>query len=477
MCRGRVERVSCRGNEDAGVTLTWMSLPGFLVLVCVLVTVHEFGHYWVARRLGFKVVRFSVGFGRALWTRVAGRDQTEYVLAAVPLGGYVKLLDERDGPVPADQLARSFTHRPHWQRITVLLAGPAFNFLFAILLLTGMLLVSGSTEFQPLLGTVRPDSPAARAGLQSGDEIVAVNGHPVSSQREVWLGLLDGVTGGEALSVTVRNAGGPERRAQFDFGTAAERRALSDPAVALEGLGLQFRDVPVPPVLGAVTSDGPAARAGLRQGDEILSVNGEPVHDFAGLVALVRAHPDTTLAVHYRRAGLESTTRIAVGNAVEEGKRIGRIQVGGPRLSSLPPGGMVRHVSLGPLGALSGACREAWGMTAFQARMLWRMLAGHVSIKNLGGPIAIAQMAGDAAAAGVEQFLRLMVIISLLLGFMNLLPIPILDGGQIVMQTIEWLKGSPLSERVQIVGQQLGIVIVVLLLGLALYNDISRQFG
>jgi regulator of sigma E protease len=477
MRRGGVERVSCRALEGTSVTLTWMSLPGFLVLVCVLVTVHEFGHYWVARRLGFKVLRFSVGFGRALMTRIAGPDRTEYVLAVVPLGGYVKLLDERDGPVPAEELPRSFTRRPHWQRIVVLLAGPAFNFIFAILLLFGMLLVSGSTEFQPLLGPVRADSPAARAGIRSGDEIVAVNGHAVSTQREVWIGLLDGVTGGEALSVTVRDAAGHERRARIDFASAAERRAVSEPAVAFEGLGLQFQDLPIPALLGTVASDGPAAQAGLKAGDEILSVNGEPVHDFAALVAIVRAHPDVTLAVQYRRAGLEGTARVAVGSASEGGKRIGRILVSGPRLSSLPPGGMVRHVDLGPLGALSGACREAWGMTAFQARMLWRMLAGQVSVKNLGGPIAIAQMAGDAAAAGVGQFLQLMVVISLLLGFMNLLPIPILDGGQILMQAIEWLKGSPLSERVQLAGQQLGIVLVLLLLGLALYNDISRQFG
>jgi len=181
MRRGRVERISCRGNEDPGVTLTWMSLPGFLILVCVLVTVHEFGHYWVARRLGFKVVRFSVGFGRAIWTRVAGRDQTEYVLAAVPLGGYVKLLDERDGPVPADELARSFTHRPHWQRITVLLAGPAFNFLFAILLLTGMLLVSGSTEFQP-----RRHAPASRAEMKSWPSTVTRSVRSARSGSVFW---------------------------------------------------------------------------------------------------------------------------------------------------------------------------------------------------------------------------------------------------------------------------------------------------
>ena len=181
------------------------SLGGFVVAVCILVTVHEFGHFWVARKLGFKVLRFSVGFGRALWMRQGGADRTEYVLAAVPLGGYVKLLDEREGPVAPAELGRSFTHRPHWQRIAVLLAGPAANFAFAILLLAGMLLVSGSTELRPLLGEARPDSPAARAGVRAGDEIVAVDGRPTGSQREVWMGLLDGVSGRGPLTVRLRD--------------------------------------------------------------------------------------------------------------------------------------------------------------------------------------------------------------------------------------------------------------------------------
>ncbi len=455
---------------------TLWSLGGFVVAVCVLVTVHEFGHFWVARRLGFKVLRFSVGFGRALWSRLGGADRTEYVLAMIPLGGYVKLLDEREAPVAPEDLPRSFTHRPHWQRIVVLLAGPGANFLFAILLLTAMLLVSGSTELRPVLGTARPDSPAARAGVRSGDEIIAVDHRPVSTQRQVWLELLDGVTQRGPLTLTLRDSSGQERLARLDFANAAERRAMSDPATGPGGLGLRFQELPIPAVVGSVSPEGPAARAGLKAGDQILSINGEPVTDFLVLVNLVRAHPDETIAVQYRRNGHDASTRVAVAGVAQDGVRIGRIQITQPHTPLYPPG-VMRHLRYGPIAAFTEASKEAWSMTVLQARMLVRMLAGQVSVKNLSGPLTIAQLAGDSASAGVAAFLSFLVLISLALGFMNLLPIPILDGGQVVMQAIEWLKGSPLSERVYAAGQQLGIAMVVLLLGLALYNDISRQFG
>jgi regulator of sigma E protease len=452
------------------------SLGGFIVAVCILVTVHEFGHFWVARMLGFKVLRFSVGFGRALWMRHGGADRTEYVLAAVPLGGYVKLLDEREGPVEPAELERSFTRRPHWQRVAVLLAGPAANFAFAILLLAGMLLVAGSTELRPVLGAARPDSPAARAGVRAGEEIVAVNSRPVASQREVWMGLLDGISGRGPLVLGLRDGQGQKRSLRLEFASTAERRAISDPTSGLNALGLRFAELPIPAVLGEVSADGPAARAGLLAGDEILGINGEPVPDFLALVNLVRAHPDETVVVQYRRHGRIASLRLAVGSVVQDGVRVGRIQVSQPRVPRYPPG-MLHHVSYGPLAALAGACREAWDMTALQARMLVRMLAGSVSVRNLSGPLTIAQLAGDSAAAGLAAFIGFLVLISLALGFMNLLPIPILDGGQVLMQLIEWLKGAPLSERVQAAGQQVGIALVVLLLGLALYNDIARQFG
>jgi regulator of sigma E protease len=457
------------------MNLGWVHLLAFLVAVFLLVTVHEFGHFWVARRLGFKVLRFSVGFGRPLWKRT-GRDGTEYVLAAVPLGGYVKLLDEREGPVASAELARAFTRRPHWQRIAVLLAGPAANFVFAILVLATMLMIQGSTEVRPVLGNITVDSPAARAGLQAGDEIVGIDDRAVASQREVYIGLLDGVSAAQGIDLRLRNAQGQERGAHLDLGTSAERRGLSEPATLLSGLGLRFQEPPIPPVLGKVEADGPAAAAGLLAGDTILSVNGEAVGDFISLAAMVRNHPDETIVVRYRRAGAEASTRVAVAAVEQDGARIGRMKVSQPRMVALPPG-MLRHVDLGPVAALAAASREAWDMSALQARMLWRMLAGQVSVKNLSGPLTIAEMAGDSASAGVPAFVSFLVLVSLALGFMNLLPIPILDGGQVVMQAIEWLKGSPLSERAQIAGQQLGIALVVLLLGIALYNDIARQFG
>ena len=321
-----------------------------------------------------------------------------------------------------------------------------------------------------------PQSRAALAGVRAGDEIVSVNGKPVTGQRDVWVGLLDEVSGAQPLTLSLRDASGLLRSVRIDTGNASERRALSEPAAVLSGLGLQFKEPDIPAVIGSVEANGPAARAGLRAGDVVLSINGEPVHNFLQLVTLVNAHPDESIALRYQRAGQETTVRITTVGDEAGGKRLGRIHLSPPRSVPWPPE-MLRHVHLGLGGALQGALQETWTMTAFQARMMWRMVFGQVSVKNLGGALTIAELAGDSAAAGPSAFLHFLVMISLALGFLNLLPIPILDGGQIVMQAIEWLKGSPLSERAQAAGQQLGIALVLLLLGVALFNDISRQFG
>ena len=457
------------------MNLIWYAL-WFVVAVSLLVTVHEFGHFWVARRLGFKVLRFSVGFGKPLVRRVAGADRVEYVIAAIPLGGYVKLLDEREGPVAPEDLARSFTRRPPWQRIVVLLAGPSFNILFAVLVLWGMFWASGVTEVKPVVGDLAQGSIAARAGLRSGDEIRAINGSAVTGQRDVVFGLLDAMSSRGEAALAVRAADGAVHTVTLSVPDAAQRRRLTEPAELFRGLGFQFWAPPIPAVLGQVMPDGPAARAGLKAGDQIVAIEGAPVSDFREIVARISAHPGETLAITYRRGGVEQTARVAVAAEEAGAKRIGRIRVMQPQGITYPAS-MLSHTDLTPTAALGRAGGEAWSMTVLQARLFWRMLLGQVSLKNLSGPLAIAEFAGDSAQAGVASFMGFLVLISLSLGFLNLLPIPILDGGQIVFQLVEWLKGSPLSERAQAFGQQLGIALLILLMGVALFNDLARQFS
>jgi regulator of sigma E protease len=457
------------------MNLIWQAL-WFVVAVSLLVTVHEFGHYWVARRLGFKVLRFSVGFGRPLMSRVAGADRTEYVVAAIPLGGYVKLLDEREGPVPPAELQRSFTRKPPWQRIVVLLAGPAFNIIFAILVLWGMFWAKGITELKPVVGDVLQNSVAAHGGLHSGDEILSINGAPVVGQRDVMFDLLDAVSSHGEASLVVRGKDGVTRPANLNVPDRDERVRLTEPAALLRGLGFEFWLPPLPAVLGEVTSDGPGARAGLKTGDRIIAINGEPVSDFREVVSRVNAHPGETLSFTYRRGGVERTVRIPVASEKVGDKVLGRIHVGQPTGIRYPDN-MVLQIELSPAAALSRAAGEAWSMTALQGRLFWRMVLGQFSMKNLNGPLSIAEYAGDSAEAGVASFLSFLVLISLSLGFLNLLPIPILDGGQIVFQLVEWLKGSPLSERAQAFGQQVGIALLILLMGVALFNDIARQLS
>ncbi len=447
----------------------------FIVAVSVLVTVHEFGHYWVARRLGFKVLRFSVGFGKALWTRVAGKDATEYVIAAVPLGGYVKMLDEREGPVDPAELSRLFTRRPHWQRIAVLLAGPAFNVGFAILLLTAVYLISGVNQVRPVLGPVDPTSILGKAGFNAGDEITAIDSRPVDSEDSAVLGLLDAVSGDAPIVLTARDSSGAVRTGSLDVPPGAARVRLTEPEAMLPSLGLRFYEPPAPAAIGEIDPKGPAARAGLAAGDQLLAVNGEPVHDWQDLQTRIESHPNASILIRYQRGGTESSVRVQTESDTVNGKAVGRIRIG-QQGRPLPPS-MIRHISLSVPSAFVHATVDAWDMTALQGRLFWRMLIGQVSMKNLSGPLSIAQYAGDSAVLGLLSFLRFLVIVSLALGFMNLLPIPILDGGQIVFQTIEWLKGSPLSERFQMIGQQLGMALLVLLMGVALFNDISRQFG
>jgi regulator of sigma E protease len=458
------------------LNLSWQHLLAFLFAVGLLVTVHEFGHYWVARRLGFKVLRFSVGFGKALWSRTAGADRTEYVLAAIPLGGYVKLLDEREEPVEAHEVHRAFNRRPHWQRILVLLAGPAFNILFAILVLAVLFWWNGVTEVRAVVGEVVPESRAAQAGLARGDEVLEFNGTPVAGQSDVVIGLLEEMTGDGRVELLLQSAAGGQRTVTLSVTDPVERRRLTEPENLLRGLGFGFWRPPAPAIIGELEAGGPAAKAGLAVGDVVTALNGTAVADFEDLRRRIEEHAGDSVLFGIRRAGQEQSLRVEVAVAENNGRRTGRVGIGSLRTASLPDS-MVRRTTLGPGAALIMGARESWRMTALQAVVFWRMLQGHVSLKNLSGPLGIAEAAGNSAQSGVASFASFLVLISLSLGFLNLLPVPILDGGQIVYQVVEWIKGSPMSERAQVLGQQLGIGLLMLMMGLALFNDILRQFG
>ena len=458
------------------MSVVWYTL-WFVVAVGLLVTVHEFGHFWVARRLGFKVLRFSIGFGRPLpppFSWRVGADRTEIAIAPIPLGGYVKLLDEREGPVAPEDLPRSFTRKPPLQRVLVLLAGPGFNFLFAIIVLAGMMWLNGITQILPVVGDVTPGSIAAKAGLASGDRIVAINGSAVSDQRDVFFDLLDVMSSRGDADLTVRGGNGAARQVDLDVTDPTLRRHLTvDP---LAGLGFAFWEPVIPAVLTQVKSDGPAARAGLRPGDRILAVDGHAVKDWQALVAQVTAHPGGTIRLSFERGGGTHTVQVELESELVDGKYVGRLEAGISPDVPYPPS-MKRHLQVSPLVAVGRAGQEAWDMTALQGTLFWRMLLGQVSLQNLSGPVSIAEYAGQSASAGVSSFLDFLVLISLSLGFLNLLPIPLLDGGQIVFQLVEWVKGSPMSDRAQAFGQQVGIALLILLMGVALFNDIARQFS
>ena len=456
------------------MSVMW-ALLWYVVAVGFLVVIHEFGHFWVARRLGFKVLRFSVGFGKPIWRRMLS-DDTELVLAPIPMGGYVKMLDEREGTVPPELLGRSFTRRPPWQRILVLLAGPGFNLLFAILVLWGMRWMSGSNDMLPIIGHVEPASVAARGGLRPGDEILSVGDKAEPGSRDVTFDLLDAILGQGAARVGVRGADGQTRTVVLAVPDRAARHQLTEPAMLLSGLGFQFREPPMAPVLAAVAHGSNAERAGLRPGDRVLAIDGTPVSDFTDIVRLITGAAGRTLGLQYQRAGVAHTTQVLVTATPDgTGRRVGRIGISGPLAK--PPPGWVIHKDLSPAAALGSAFDDAWSLTATQSKLLWRMVLGEVSVKNLSGPMSIAQFAGESAEQGPGSFIGFLVLISLVIALFNLLPIPLLDGGQIVFQAAEWIKGRPLSDRTQVFGQQVGIALLVLLLGVALFNDVSRQFG
>ena len=443
-------------------------IVGTLVALGVLVTFHEFGHFWVARRCGVKVLRFSVGFGMPL-LRWHDRRGTEFVIAAIPLGGYVKMLDEREGEVPADQLDQSFNRKTVRQRIAIVAAGPIANFLLAMVFFW-VLAMMGSQQVRPVIGAIEADSIASRAGLVAGQEIVSIDGEPTTGWGAVNLQLVRRLGESGTVNVVVR-----------DQDSSAETpRALAldhwlkgaDEPDPIKSLGIRPWRPALPPVLAELDPKGPAQAAGLKTGDRLLALDGQALGDWQQVVDLVRVRPDTRIVLKVEREGAQIDVPVTL-SVRGEAKAAGGYLGAGVKGVEWPPS-MVREVSFGPLAAIGEGAKRTWTMSVLTLESLKKMLFGELSVKNLSGPITIAKVAGASAQSGVADFLNFLAYLSISLGVLNLLPIPVLDGGHLLFYLVEWVRGRPLSDRVQGWGIQIGISLVVGVMLLALVNDLGR---
>ncbi len=452
------------------------SIWWLLVALGLLITFHEFGHFWVARRLGVKVLRFSVGFGSALWSRKA-KDGTEYMVAAIPLGGYVKMLDEREDEVAADEVGQAFNRKPVTHRIAIVAAGPLFNLVFAVAAFW-LMFMFGIPESRPIVGEV--SGIAAAAGIHPEDEIISLDGERTLTWSHATLALVTHALDRDQVRVLLEDADGRQKDILLDL------RQL-DPAFSeertLEFIGLERWRAIIPAIVAQVTDDSPAQRAGLQPGDRFLSINGEEIPDWSWVGFLVQKHgaDGQTIRLTMDRNGealeFEITpaeektgtfsTRLVLGvsNAGADDKTRAAIE----RAYMV-----LRH---GPVESVSAAFGETWRLASSTLGMLGRMLTGSASVKNLSGPISIAQFANDSANAGLSYFLFFLGLISLSLGILNLLPIPVLDGGHLLYYLIELVKGSPVSDKVQLTGQYVGLAALFGLMSLAMINDILRLVG
>ena len=445
-----------------------ISILAFIAAISILVAVHEYGHYVVGRWTGMKVLRFSIGFGKPVWSRVSGKDKTEYCISAIPLGGYVRFLDGRDGPIDPEDEGRAFNQRPIPARIAVLLAGPAFNFIFAIVAYW-VLLSGGVMMLKPAGGDVIPDSSADKAGLVFGDKIVAVGDVETRDWETTLVQILDNMVVDGRVPLTLESEAGRIRSTVIDVGS--ERNRLTEPGLLFDGLGFEIWQPPAE--IGTLSPGGAAESAGLRIGDRIVSINGTRIKTFSDLIGVVSPLANQRVDVEYERDGRTTSVAVQLGEHEVDGEKRGLLGISLPQTSS----DYYYRRSFSLLESFNEAAIKTWGSTLFTVKMLSRMVTGDVSIKNISGPINIGQIAGESAQRGLSYFLGFLAVVSISLGVLNLLPIPVLDGGQIVYQVIEMIKGSPMTERAQMLGQQVGIFALLLLMSFAFYNDIARILG
>jgi len=438
------------------------------VALGLLVTFHEFGHYWVARRSGVRVLRFSVGFGKPLWRRT-GKNGVEFVIGAIPLGGYVKMLDERETPVPDEQLDQAFNRKSLAKRSAIVAAGPVFNLIFAVAAFWAMFML-GTPESRPIVGN--PEGIARSAGLEHGDLIVQVDGRSVETWTHTVLALVPEALDRNPVSLVVEDEQSRRRELRLPLDRLGDD--FREDRV-LDALGLEPWRVDLPPVIGQVSEDSPAARAGLEAGDRVVTIDGAPVDGWMTLVSLIpeAAADGQPVQLEISRNGMNRELEITPERV--EGRMIIGVRPGEPGPEARAA--MERAFTIlqyGPVEGLGEAVGETWRLTSATLGILGRMISGNASLSNLSGPITIAQLANDSARLGVSRFLFFLGLISLSLAIINLLPIPILDGGHLLYFLIEWIKGSPVSERGHMIGQSIGLMMVLALMSVAIFNDILR---
>ncbi|WP_301102770.1 RIP metalloprotease RseP [Propionivibrio sp.] len=444
-------------------------LAAFALILGILIVVHEYGHYIVARRVGVKVLRFSVGFGRAVWSKRIGRDGTEWAIALFPLGGYVKMLDEREGDVAPEELHRSFNRQSVWRRMAIVVAGPLANLLLAVVVYWG-LFWHGTEELKPILGTPAIASPAAAAGFENGERVLKVGGELVQTWQEMRWVLLRRAVDQDLIEFEVINQGNEIAVRQLNVSVAREDGWEGD---ALEKLGIGFFRPRISPVVGKISPDSAAAAAGLYPGDEILLINKKPVGTWSDVVRSVRSSPGKALDFEVQRK-LERYLIVITPAVIEEnGRQIGRIGAT-VRDSGYSRSDLMITVRYGPLSAFGKALDETWEKSVFSLVMIGKMITGEVSWRNISGPVTIADYAGQSAKLGIGYYLKFLALVSISLAVLNLLPIPILDGGHLLYYVLEIIKRGPLSERSMEIGQQIGLALMLMLMAFAFYNDINR---
>jgi len=448
------------------------SAVAFIIALGVLIAIHEFGHYWVARRVGIKVLRFSIGMGKALWTRVSKVDGTEFTIAAIPLGGYVKMLDERVDQVTPGERHMAFNQKPLWARAAVVIAGPLANFIlaFAAYWLVMMIGISG---LAPLLGPVAPDSPAELSGFKPEDRLLSVNGTATPSWSDARLALLDaGLDTTKPALIEVETVSGTRATRELQLSDVSVLKDGGDP---LTGMGFSNWYPHIDPVIGTVMPDGAAATAGLLPGDLVLSVDDTAIDSWLDFVNAVQPNADKELALIVDRNSEQVAISITPQPVDIDGVTIGRVGV--TETQSVALFEKSRITVQYPFGtAFVKAIQRTWDMTTLTVRMLFKLVTGQASLDNISGPISIAQYAGQSASIGIDHYINFIAMISISLAVLNLLPIPMLDGGHLVYFAVEAITRKPVSERVQIIGQQIGLVILGGLMFLAFYNDIWRLF-